>query len=187
MVEVSDGVTVAEARWENTLMTKDEYRISDKPRYPKGERQTLLAANHSSCVTRHSWLALLAAFCTVACFLTSSPPARAGGGALEIRNGYFWDPIAANYFIPRGLAYQTCNPPAGAHQSFAQVDYDFLEFKKMHATSVRCEIVWGEIEKAEGNYDWSKPDHLIAEAEKLGLKLFILIGYQYPPAWFPKA
>src|SRR6185369_2271496 len=35
-------------------------------------------------------------------------------------------------------------------------------------------------------YDWRKSDYLVDEAEKLGLKLFILIGFQYPPAWFPK-
>src|SRR3989442_10560200 len=110
----------------------------------------------------------------------------AGGGSLEIRQGYFWDPVKREYFIPRGIAYQLWNPPVGANQSFEQLHYDLVEFKKMYANSVRCELVWSEIETSDGVYDWRKPDYLMAEAEKLGLKLFILIGFQYPPAWFPK-
>src|SRR5947207_6736553 len=120
------------------------------------------------------------------CWLAWVVCACAGGGCLEIRQGYFWDPVKQEPFIPRGIAYQLWNPPVGANQSFEQLDYDLLEFKKIYANSVRCEIVWGEVEVADGVYDWRKPDHLIAEAEKLGLKLFVLIGYQYPPAWFPK-
>lgn len=110
----------------------------------------------------------------------------AGNGSLEIRNGYLWDPVKGEYFIGRGIAYQSWNPPVGANQSFEQFDYDLLEFKKMYANSIRCEITWGEIEVADNVYDWRKPDHLIQKAEELGFKLFILVGYQYPPAWFPK-
>jgi hypothetical protein len=112
-------------------------------------------------------------------------PAQATEGFLQIRKGYFWDPVAGNYFIPRGVAYQIWNPPVGANQSLDQVDYDLLEFKKMHANSVRAEMTWGQVEIAPGQYDWTRPDHLIQQAELLGLKLFIIIGYQYPPAWFP--
>ncbi|MBI3416112.1 MAG: beta-galactosidase [Verrucomicrobia bacterium] len=121
-------------------------------------------------------------------FLLLRPPAHAAdGGFLQMKNGYFWDPAKGEYFIPRGIAYQVWNPPVGANQSFEQLDYDLLEFKKMYCNSVRCEIVWGEVNTEDGVYDWSKPDHLIAKAEELGLKLFILVGFQYPPAWFPKA
>src|SRR5262245_32798379 len=96
----------------------------------------------------------------------------AGGGAIEIRDGYFFDPTVGNYFIPRGIAYQTWNPPVGAYQSFEQIEYDLREFKKLGANSVRCEFVWSQVEVADGTYDWSKPDFLISVAEKLGLKLF---------------
>jgi hypothetical protein len=121
---------------------------------------------------------LLCAFVLVA-------SARAGGGCLEIRGGYFWDPNEARYFIPRGIAYQTWNPPVGANQSFAQLDYDLAEFKKMYANSVRCEFVWNQVQPKENEFDFSKPDHLVEQAEKLGLKLFVLIGFQYAPEWFP--
>ncbi len=115
----------------------------------------------------------------------AAPFVHAGNGTLEIRDGYFWDPLKQDYFIPRGIAYQCWNPPVVANQSFEQLDYDLLEFKKMHANSVRCEFVWGEVQTGPDTWDWRKPDHLVAEAEKLGLKLFVIIGFQYPPKWFP--
>jgi hypothetical protein len=120
------------------------------------------------------------------CLLALPAAVLAGNGCLEMRNAYFWDPLTTNYFIPRGIAYQTWNPPVGANQSFDQIDYDLLEFRKMHANSVRCEFVWSQVEIADDEYDWSKPDHLVAQAEALGLKLFVIIGFQYPPSWFPK-
>ena len=112
-------------------------------------------------------------------------PGQAAEGFLQIRNGYFWAPLAGDYFIPRGVAYQIRNPPVGANQSLDQVNYDLLEFKKMHANSVRAEMTWGQVQIGPDQYDWTRPDHLVQEAEQLGLKLFVIIGYQYPPAWFP--
>ncbi|MGA2864838.1 MAG: beta-galactosidase [Verrucomicrobiota bacterium] len=126
------------------------------------------------------------AIALAACFwlLAALDSSQAGGGFLQIRNGYFWDAAAANYFIPRGFAYQTLNPPVGASQTFDQLEYDLREFKKMHANSVRAEFVWSTVETAPGVFDWSKPDFLVAKAEELGLRLFVLIGYQYAPSWF---
>ncbi|HEY0457250.1 MAG TPA: beta-galactosidase, partial [Verrucomicrobiae bacterium] len=112
-------------------------------------------------------------------------PLTLHAGFLQIRNGYFWDPSTQDYFLSRGIAYQTWNPPVGANQTFEQFDYDFIEFKKMYANSVRAEFVWNEVEKTQGVMDWSKPDHMVAKAEELGLKLFILVGFQYAPDWFP--
>lgn len=109
----------------------------------------------------------------------------AGNGALEMRHGYFWNPLQGDYFIPRGMAYQTWNPPVGANQTFEQLTYDFTEFKKMHCNSVRCEMVWSEVETNQNQFDFSKTDYLVAEAERLGFKLFVLIGFQYAPPWFP--
>ncbi len=114
----------------------------------------------------------------------------AGSHALEIRNGYFWDPEKAEYFVARGMAYQTWNPPVFANQSFEQIEYDLREFKKLHANSVRAEFVWSEIEVQNNIFDWSKPDFLVQKAKELDLKLFLIIGFQYPPSqkyggWFP--
>lgn len=112
--------------------------------------------------------------------------AGGGGGFLEIRDGYFWDPATGTPFIARGPAYQVWNPPVFANQSFEQVAYDLRQFSKLRANSIRAELVWGELEVAEDVYDWSRADFLIETAEELGLKLFLLIGYQYPPSWFPE-
>ena len=109
------------------------------------------------------------------------------GNSLQIRDGYFWDPQEGQYFIARGVAYQTWNPPVFANQSLDQIGYDLREFVKLRANSVRAELVWGELEVEEDVYDWSRADFLIQTAEELGLKLFLLIGYQYPPlTWFPE-
>ena len=128
---------------------------------------------------------LLRAAAALALGLEVVAPSQAAEGFLQIRNGYLWDPFSGDYFIPRGVAYQIWNPPVGANQSLGQVDYDLLEFKKLHANSVRAEMPWGQVQIGPDEYDWAKPDHLIQQAEQLGLKLFIIIGYQYPPAWFP--
>ena len=105
-----------------------------------------------------------------------------------MRKGYFWDPLTGRPFIARGIAYQSWNPPVGANQSFAQLDYDLREFKKMYANSVRCEMVWNEVQRGPNNadFDWRKPDFLVDAAEKHGLKLFVLIGFQYAPDWSPE-
>ncbi len=121
----------------------------------------------------------------LACLLSASY-ALANSGFLQIRNGYFWDPAKAEYFVPRGMAYQTFNPPVGANQTFEQLDYDLRECKKFYANSIRCEMVWNEVERSQGAFDWSRPDALVAKAEELDLKLFVLIGFQYAPAWFPE-
>jgi hypothetical protein len=124
--------------------------------------------------------------CRVVMALWALSILHAENGALEIRDGYFWDPGRAAPFIPRGFACQTWNPPVGADQTMEQLRYDFLEFKKMHCNSVRCEMVWNQVELAAGVFDWSKPDELVRIAEELELKLFVLIGFQYAPEWFPQ-
>ncbi len=139
----------------------------------------LLAAANSR--MRSLSLALIALFT-----LLSPIPADGAPGFLSIRNGYFFDNQQQDYFIPRGIAYQIWNVPVGANQSLDQVAYDFREFRKLGANSVRAELVWSELEIAPDVYDWSKADDLVNLAETLGLRLFLVIGYQYPPKWFPE-
>ncbi|MHB1014068.1 MAG: beta-galactosidase [Desulfurivibrionaceae bacterium] len=103
---------------------------------------------------------------------------------LTIRQGYFWDTQRQEVFIPHGFAYQVWNPPVFATQTLAEVDYDLEAMQQAHANSLRVELVWESVEPQEGVFRWDQADHLIKKAEQLGLKLFILIGYQYPPSWF---
>ncbi len=118
-------------------------------------------------------------------YLLSLPLTGYTGQMLMLNHGYLWDPNTCQYFMPRGFAYQTFNPPVGANQTFEQLEYDLVEFKKMHANSVRAEFVWNTLETSPGVYDWSKPDFLVSKARELGLRLFVLIGFQYAPGWFP--
>lgn len=111
----------------------------------------------------------------------------AANDILQLRSGYLWSPVSGDYFIPHGIAYQTFNPDVGATQTFPQLEYDLTEFKRMHANSVRLEFVWNQVETAAGVYDWSKPDFVVGLAEQLGLRLFVLIGFNYAPGWFPAA
>jgi hypothetical protein len=110
--------------------------------------------------------------------------ARGACDILQLRDGYLWDPGAQDYFIPRGLAYQTLNPEVGANQTMAQLEYDLTEFRKMYANSVRLEFVWNQVQVSAQVYDWEKPDRIVRMAEKLGLRLFVLIGFNYAPGWF---
>ena len=111
------------------------------------------------------------------------PPTTAAAG-LTIRQGYFWDTARQEIFIPHGFAYQVWNPPVFATQTLAEVDYDLEAMQQAHANSLRVELVWESVEPQEGVFRWDQADHLVRKAEQLGLKLFILIGYQYPPSWF---
>ncbi|HIE10584.1 MAG TPA: glycosyl hydrolase family protein, partial [Kiritimatiellae bacterium] len=114
--------------------------------------------------------------------LLAPPPA---GGFIILTNGYFRDTESGSYWIPHGFAYQTINSAVFATQSPAQIEYDMLEMRKVHANSLRVDFTWGEIETNDNQFDWSRTDHIVQTAEDLGLRLFPLIGYQYPPSWFP--
>jgi hypothetical protein len=123
----------------------------------------------------------------LACWLLGAT-ATVATGFLEMRNGYFFDTGTGRAFVPRGIAYQSWNPPVGSDQSLEQIEYDLTEIKRIHANSVRCEMVWSVVQPRPGpdGYDWEKPDFLVQTAEALGLKLFVLVGFQYPPlAWAP--
>jgi hypothetical protein len=120
--------------------------------------------------------------CSVLFLLTATGQAR-----LIITNGYFWDTDRGEYWIPYGFAYQTINPPVFANQTRAQITYDFEEMRRLRANSLRVDFTWGYIEPTNDVFDWSMTDHIVATAESNGLRLFVLIGYQYPPGWFPAA
>ena len=46
--------------------------------------------------------------------------AQGGGNCIEMKNGYFWDPLTTNYWVPHGFAYQTINGNVFANQSQEQ-------------------------------------------------------------------
>jgi len=126
----------------------------------------------------------LHAFFMAAALLVLCLAPRTAAASLTIRQGYFWDTERQETFIPHGFAYQVWNPPVFATQTLAEVDYDLEGMQQAHANSLRVELVWESVEPTEGVFRWDQADHLVHKAEALGLKLFVLIGYQYPPSWF---
>ncbi len=112
---------------------------------------------------------------------------RLAEARLIVTNGYFLDTETGQYWIPHGFAYQTINPPVYANQTPAQIAYDFLEMRKLRANSLRVDFTWGYIEPANDVFDWTMTDLIVRTAESNGLRLFVLIGYQYPPGWFPSS
>ena len=97
-------------------------------------------------------------------------------------NGYFYDKATGEAWAPYGIAYQTWNRPLGVWQSYEQIDYDLDEMVKMGANSVRIDIVWQHAEEeGPGIFSWDNYDYFIQACEDRGLRIFALIGYQWPP------
>ena len=107
-------------------------------------------------------------------------------GFVKMTNGYFYDSVSQKAFVPHGIAYQTWNRPLGVWQTHEQIDYDLDEMVKMGANSIRVDFVWQHIEEdGDNQWKWDNYDYLVSAAEKRDLRIFALIGYQWPPNWFP--
>ena len=105
---------------------------------------------------------------------------------ITMQDGYFFDTASGKPWVPHGIAYQTWNRPLGVWQTFEQIDYDLDEMVKMGANSVRIDIVWQHVEEdADNDFKWENYDYFIQACEQRGLRIFALIGYQWPPNWFP--
>src|SRR5213593_4677401 len=108
--------------------TESGHSTTDARRFPEvfAERAESLRPAQTTAPTernprRPSCRAVLRFCAGFTLLLASTLAVWAGGGALEISGGYFWDPVSGQPFIPRGIAYQSFNPPVGANQSFEQV------------------------------------------------------------------
>jgi hypothetical protein len=156
-----------------------------KAKAPSGSPGKLHGPRRHSPLTRSAWT--VAARWLVACSLslTAAFAFAQPGSFLQIENGYFWDPARQEHFIPRGFGYQTFNPPVGANQTWDQLEWDLRAFKRMYVNSLRVDLPWPQIETNRGAFDWSKSDFLVSKAEQYGLRLFVLIGFQYAADWFP--
>ncbi len=107
---------------------------------------------------------------------------------ITMKDGYFYDAAAGKAWVPHGIAYQTWNRPLGVWQTHDQIDYDLDEMKKMGANSIRVDFVWQHIEEdGDNQFKWDHYDYLVQAAEARGIRIFALIGYQWPPSWFPDA
>eukprot|EP01094_Clydonella_sp_ATCC50884_P029676 TRINITY_DN9372_c0_g1_i2.p1 TRINITY_DN9372_c0_g1~~TRINITY_DN9372_c0_g1_i2.p1 ORF type:complete len:1362 (-),score=400.66 TRINITY_DN9372_c0_g1_i2:63-4148(-) len=100
-------------------------------------------------------------------------------GILELRNGYFYDPLLEEYVWPHGMAYQTWNKAIFQYQTLEQIDYDLREMKRMHVNSVRVEFTYPDSE--DELYEFDKLDFLVNTAATYRLRLWVVIGHQYLP------
>ena len=111
------------------------------------------------------------------------------GGYIEIQNGYFWNPQlnqgSGGYWLPHGIAYQTWLKDLGQWQSPTQLRNDLDGMVEVGANAIRADFVWKHIEEEDDTFSWDNYDMLLEEAQARGLKVFPLIGYQWPPEWFP--
>ncbi|HPG00022.1 MAG TPA: beta-galactosidase [Kiritimatiellia bacterium] len=127
---------------------------------------------------RWTWIALIV--------LCGCAQAFAFDAFITIRDGYFFDPSTGKPWVPHGIAYQTWNRPLGVWQTHEQIDYDLDEMVKMGANSIRVDFVWQHIEEnGDNQWSWDNYDYLVQAAEARGIRIFALIGYQWPPNWFP--
>ena len=116
----------------------------------------------------------------------ASTATAAFDGFIKMKDGYFVDAVTGKPWVPHGIAYQTWNRPLGVWQTKEQVDYDLDEMVKMGANSIRVDFVWQHIEEdGDNQWKWSNYDYLVEAAEARGIRIFALIGYQWPPNWFP--
>ncbi len=105
---------------------------------------------------------------------------------IQMKDGCFYDPSAQAAWVPHGIAYQTWNRPLGVWQTQDQIIYDLDQMKKMGANSIRVDFVWQHIEEQGDNvWSWTNYDFLVSAAEDRGIRVFALVGYQWPPSWFP--
>ena len=119
-------------------------------------------------------------------FVSSVPAALTG--FIKMKDGYFYDSGTGQPWVPHGIAYQTWNRPLGVWQTTNQIDYDLDEMVKMGANSIRVDFVWKHIEeKGDNQWSWANYDYLVKACEKRDLRIFALIGYQWPPDWFQDA
>ncbi len=108
---------------------------------------------------------------------------------VSIKDGYFWDPTEnggrGGYWLPHGIAYQTWNAALGQWQDKRELETDLSMMEGMGANAIRVDFVWKHIETKDNVFNWSRYDMLLEEAKKRGLRVFALVGYQWPPDWFP--
>ncbi len=109
-------------------------------------------------------------------------------GFIGLTNGYFYNKSTGEPWVPHGIAYQTWNRPLGVWQTREQIEYDLDEMVKMGANSVRIDMVWQHVEEdADNVFKWDNYDFFVQACEDRNLRIFALIGYQWPPNWFPDA
>lgn len=96
---------------------------------------------------------------------------------IQIKDGYFFNPVMNTPWIPHGVAYYTWS------LTELQDDLDMMAGAGVDAINV--DFVWGDIETADDDFGFDNYDLLLEEAEGRGIKVFVVLDYIYPPGWAP--
>jgi len=108
-------------------------------------------------------------------------------GFITMKDNRFFNPADNAYWTPVIVAYQTWLPDIYIIKSFSEIDADFRMMKEMGVDAVRLDFPWKDIEVENGTFDFGKYDYILDLAEKHGLRVFVQIGYIYPPSWAPES
>jgi hypothetical protein len=97
---------------------------------------------------------------------------------IDIKDGYLFDPIKNEYWMPHGVAYIAWNNINDQWQTPVELKNDLYMMAQAGINAIRADFKWQNIEITEGNYDYSKYDMLLEEAQANGIKVFPVINYQ---------
>lgn len=64
-------------------------------------------------------------------------------------------------------------------------NWENMTWDEREAWKIKNWTSWGQLEGWVPYLDWEKYDMLIQKAAEHNIKIFALIGYQWPPTWFP--
>jgi hypothetical protein len=109
----------------------------------------------------------------------------ATGSFITMKDGYFYDPSVKKYWFPQGISYQTWIGDTGEWQTEEQIDFDLRNMRSLHVNSIRIDMAWKNIEYSPGLFNFTKYDYIVKMSKKYGIRVFALVGYQFPPSWSP--
>jgi beta-galactosidase GanA len=127
---------------------------------------------------------LLAAFCLVALCATSASAQSVAIPQLVHKDGHYTLMVDGEPFVMLGLqAHNSSNYPEALKQVW-------LAVKDAHANTLEIPVAWEQIEPAEGKFDFSYVDTLVAQARQNKVRLVLLwfgtwknTSPQYTPEW----
>ena len=102
---------------------------------------------------------------------------------IRLQDGFFFDPIINNYWIPHGIAYLTWDDTRGQWQTPAELKHDLDLMSQMGVNAIRVDFIWKNIEITSATYNWSLYDMLLEEAQARNIRVFPILAYSETPDW----
>eukprot|EP00741_Cyanophora_paradoxa_P023351 tig00000254_g22557.t1 len=111
----------------------------------------------------------------------------AAGGLLTLKDGYLYDPDAAEPWLGRGFAYRAWAWEEGEHPTATQVEWDLLAMREAGANSARVDVHWAHADAggANASLDFSDYALLFDAARRYGVRVIAVLRVDRPPEWAP--